>query len=139
MQRDRGISWIAENDQRRIDGRQEASDAGDSSMTDDLFSHSLFGDVAPHIVDKFLTYHRENPHVYEAFKRFSHELKNSGRDHFGSKGIMERLRWWSAVEAKNDQFKINNSYASCYARLLVFENPDFSAFFQLRSTARRAA
>jgi hypothetical protein len=139
MQRDRGISGTTENDQRRIDGRPKASDAGDSPMTDDLFSHSLFGDVAPHIVDKFLPYHRENPEVYAAFKRFAYELKQAGRDHFGSKGIMERLRWWSAVEAKNDQFKINNSYASCYARLLVFEDPGFSDFFQLRSTARRAA
>jgi hypothetical protein len=107
-------------------------------MTDDLFGHTVFEGVAPHIVDNFLTYHRQNPHVYEQFKRFAYELKKAGRSHFGAKAIAERIRFETAIKG-NDDFKLNNNYVACMARLMVFEDPTFSDFFQLRSTARRAA
>lgn len=107
-------------------------------MTQTEFTFApLFSGIAPHIVERFVAYHKENPHVYDAFKRFAFDLKRAGRDHFGAKGIMERLRWWSAVEAKGDEFKINNNFSSCYVRLICMEYPEFRGFFEVRT--RRAA
>jgi hypothetical protein len=96
----------------------------------------VLSDVNPGVVDAFVDYHRDNPHLYDAFKRYSYELKRAGRSHFGAKAIMERIRYESAL-AGNDEYKINNSYASCYARVLAWEDPVFSGFFEMRT--RRAA
>ena len=96
----------------------------------------ILSDVAPNVVDAFVDYHRENPHIYEAFKRYSQDLKDAGRSHFGAKAIMERIRFDTAL-AGNDEFKINNSMASSYVRLICWEHPEFVGFFETRT--RRAA
>ncbi len=92
----------------------------------------IFSDLAPHIVDSFVTYHRENPHVYEMFKAYAEQIRNSGTNIFGSKAIMEQIRWHYAVERRDHEFKVNNNFASCYARLLILNEPKFAEFFELR-------
>jgi hypothetical protein len=93
----------------------------------------LFSDLQPHIVDAFIEYHRTHPEVFELFKRFSNDLRRSGRRHYGSKAILERVRWHYEVERSTD-FKCNNNYTACFARLLVFEQPEFRDFFEMRRT-----
>lgn len=98
----------------------------------------IFGDLKPDIVVAFLEYHEQNPTVYEQFKKFAYEVKGSGRDHFGSKAIMERVRFESIVRGVGD-FKVNNNFSSCYARLLAFDDPSFNDFFEFRHSAKVAA
>lgn len=93
-----------------------------------------FQGVAPHIVDSFLKFHETNPKVYSMFKIFACQLRQGGLSHYGSKAIMERIRWHFEVEHKQKDFKVNNNYASCYARLLMREAPEFKGFFELRNT-----
>lgn len=95
--------------------------------------NSPFSDLAPHIVDAFVSYHRENPKVYELFKRFACEAKTSGRRHYGAKALMEKIRWHIEIEQKGE-FKINNSFTSAYVRALITEDPSFKDFFQTRQT-----
>lgn len=97
----------------------------------------IFGDLCPTVVDQFVDYHRARPEIYEQFKRFSVEIKSSGRDQFGAKAIMERIRFETALRG-GDEFKVNNSYASCYARLLAFEDSSFREFFIFRHTKAAA-
>lgn len=92
----------------------------------------IFSDLAPHVVEKFLQFHKENPHVFELFKKFAHQAKAKW-NHFGAGAIFERLRWEFSFET-NDEFKLNNNYRSCYTRLLVLEDPSFKNFFQFRHT-----
>jgi len=99
-----------------------------------LFSHPLFTDLKRDIVDSFVAYHTENPHVFNVFRRFAKDLKDAGRKHYGAKAIFERVRWHFAVESKADDFKLNNNYPSCYARLLIAMDPTFSDFFETRHT-----
>lgn len=101
---------------------------------DQIRNHPLFSGIRQHIVKNFWLYHEANPHVYELFKKFSRQLKLAGRKHYGVGAIIERIRWHFAVESSGDEFKINNNYRSCYARLLMIEDQAFNDFFELRSS-----
>jgi hypothetical protein len=88
-----------------------------------------FGEAA------FERYHRDNPQVYAALRRFALEAKAAGRARLGIAALFERLRWWSIVEAKGDAFKVNNTYRAHYARLLMRQEPDLAGFFETRRSA----
>lgn len=82
---------------------------------------------------RFAEYHRRNPRVYKLFKQYAFQVKRTGREHFGGKVIMERIRWYQMFETNDPEgFKINNSYVSRYVRLLVKEHPEFEGFFETR-------
>lgn len=91
-----------------------------------------FPDVAEHVEAAFNTYHANNPRVYDLFRDYCHRVRRSGRTHYGAKAIMERIRWELEIE-RGDDFKVNNNYASCYARLLAMNEPEFSSFFETRA------
>jgi len=93
----------------------------------------LFSDLCPKLTEQFIEYHKSNPHVFELFKRFAYEAR-ARWDHFGAKAIYERLRWEADIYRESRQFKLNNNFPSFYARLLIFEDPSFKTFFELRRT-----
>ena len=93
----------------------------------------IFGDIKPEIVTQFLEYHRANPLVFETFKTLAWQLKNAGVEHYGSKAIFEVLRYETVVKG-GDEFKINNNFSSCYARLLQYLESEFKDFFETRQT-----
>lgn len=100
---------------------------------------SLFHDIRPHIIDQFVDYHRANPRIYELFKAYATQIRNKGIRHYGAKAIMERIRWHVEIDMKSGDFKINNNFASCYARLLISEDASFKAFFETRHTPAHVA
>lgn len=93
----------------------------------------IFDGIASHIVDSFLVFNKENPGVYKLFAQYANQLMSQGITHYGSKAIMERIRWHYEVERRAGDFKLNNNYASCFARLLMNEDPSFKSFFETRS------
>lgn len=92
----------------------------------------IFEGLAPHIVEAFWKYHALNPQVWELFERFALQLRDAGRKRYGASAIVQRIRWHMAVETQGDEFKINDHYSPCYARLLILKYPEFQAFFELR-------
>lgn len=83
--------------------------------------------------EKFETYHKENPRVYELFVRFAKEALNSGYKTFSANAIFERIRWYVSVETVGDSFKLNNNYRPYYARKLMLDQSEFEGFFNTRS------
>lgn len=77
-------------------------------------------------------YNQENPHIYEVFEKFTLQVIDTGRKYFGAKAIMERVRFYSLIEAKNDVFKVNNNQVAFYARLFEARNAQFKGFFRKR-------
>ena len=77
-------------------------------------------------------FHKENPSVYELFKKFTFEAINAGHEHYGARGVIERIRWHTSVETKGDPFKINNNWTSFYARLFMVHHPEYDGFFRIR-------
>ena len=57
----------------------------------------------------FEQYDEKNPEIWKGFKRLAFDAIYSGQKRWGAKGIMEVLRWDTAVRAKGDNFKINNN------------------------------
>jgi len=83
----------------------------------------------------FSEYDKENPHVYEAFKRFAYQARRVGHKHYSARGIFHRMRWHMAVETKDDLgFKINNNYSRDYTLKLIEEDPSFKGFFRTRNS-----
>lgn len=82
----------------------------------------------------FRLFHNENPHVYELFKRFAREAKGTGRPRFSGRTIIERMRWYTAVEAHDPAgFKINDHWSPFYVRLIERHHPEFIGFFEKRN------
>ena len=86
--------------------------------------------------NQFWRFHYTNPHVYELFKKYAYEVMRSGHRHYGTNAIINRMRWHMDIETLdsngNDNFKINNNYASRYSRLLALNEPMFRGFFRNR-------
>lgn len=102
------------------------------ASVEDVKNHPLFSTVRPHIVENFWEYHKQNPHVFELFVRFTRELQRAGRAHYGIGAITERIRWHLGVETQGEDFKMANNHRSCYARLLMATFPEFENFFETR-------
>ena len=85
------------------------------------------------IEERFNSFHRANPQVYEALKQLSLEMAGKGRKTFGMKALFEFLRFSYALQTAGDSYKINNSYAPFYARLLMRNEAQLAGFFNLRT------
>lgn len=88
----------------------------------------------------FEEFHKANPHVYEAFKRFAREAQGKVA-RYSADAILHRIRWFAAIETSGDEFKVNDHWSAFYARLLIRDDPSFTGFFELRKAAadRKAA
>jgi hypothetical protein len=92
----------------------------------------LFSDVSKELLAAFKEFHAANPHIYELFKKYATEAKASGRSRFSHWMIINRIRWYTNVETAGDDFKISNDFIAIYARLLVWQMPEFEGFFLLK-------
>ena len=85
----------------------------------------------------FNHYDKENPQIWEAFKKFSFEAKAKGFKNYSANGIFETIRWQTKTSG-NDGFKISNNYRPDYARKMMREFPEFEGFFRVKQlTASR--
>ena len=86
------------------------------------------------IQERFEKFHSDHPHVYEILVKFAKEAKKSGKTKLGTKLLVERARWELMFLTKSeDSFKINNSYTSRYARLIMEQEGELEDFFNLRN------
>jgi hypothetical protein len=89
--------------------------------------------------DKFEAYHKANPAVWTEFEKLANKLWDSGVRHYGSKSIMEVIRYHTSVDTRpNSQFKVNNNYTAQYARLYINKYPERKEFFELRERIKEA-
>jgi hypothetical protein len=82
---------------------------------------------------EFWAFHEINPQVYLLFSRFAFEAALANRGSFGVGAIFERMRWFTAVETRGADYKLNNNYRAYYGRLWMRNNPDFEGFFSTRT------
>lgn len=84
------------------------------------------------IDERFDAFHEANPHVLAELERLADQLAAAGVRRFGVKALVERLRWDWTVQTAGDDFKVNNSFTSRYARLLIERRPDFADMIETR-------
>lgn len=84
----------------------------------------------------FMEFHKENPHVYELFKRFTKAAMSSGRKTYSAKAIFERIRWHTDIETNESLgFKLNNNHCPYYTRMFAAQFPNQANFFRTRVLA----
>lgn len=85
---------------------------------------------------RFEHFHDGHPEIYSEFRLIAHEIyaARGGEGHYGAKAIMEVIRYHRVLSGRDrsEPFKINNSYISRYARLLIDEDKRFAHFFETR-------
>lgn len=86
------------------------------------------------IQDRFVAFHAANPWVARELIRLTRAYRaKRPYSRVGVKHLVEVLRWeWAMTTDSSDGFKINNSYASRYARLIAETEPDLADAFELR-------
>ena len=93
---------------------------------------NLFTEPIDEIQVAFEEFHRAHPQVWQMFVRFTWEAKDAGLDRYSADAILHRIRWFVNVENRDDEFKINNNFASRYARMLMEHYTGWDGFFQTR-------
>lgn len=86
----------------------------------------------PTMVDKFIAFHRANPHVYVALVDAAWSAKLRGRDKYSLYTLYEVVRWNFEILTGGDEFKLNNNWRAYYARLIMYRCPGLAGFFDLR-------
>jgi hypothetical protein len=91
----------------------------------------------PSTQDRFETFHAANPQVYKALVTLARKAKARGKTRVGIKALVEVVRWELSLETAGDfEFKVNNSHAPHFARLIMAQEPDLAGIFETRrSTA----
>ncbi len=82
--------------------------------------------------EAFWTFHRTNPHVYDALVRLARQGARAGRTRLGIGMLFEVLRWEHLLRTEGDPFKLNNNLRSRYARLLMHQESDLKDLFDVR-------
>lgn len=90
----------------------------------------------PTLEERWQAFDRENPQVWRAFERFTWDAIRAGRERIGAKAIWERMRWWSSVETTGDEYRLNNSWVSFYARKFRKAYPEHAHVFATRERAQ---
>lgn len=98
---------------------------------------------------RFAAFHARHPEVYRLFARLAGEARAAGHRRYSAKTLFEVMRWnfdvpapgrgpgpsGAAGCAARKVFKLNNSFTSCYARLLIDRDRSFEGFFETRERA----
>lgn len=79
----------------------------------------------------FRQYDKENPIVYEEFKKYANQLIARGYKHLSSKLICEIIRFNSMISTTG-KYKINNNYTADYARKFEKDFPEYEGYFSKR-------
>lgn len=89
------------------------------------------------LTDKFNQYHRDNPQVYELFKRFTFMAIKRGHNRLSAWMIANRIRWETSIETFSvDEYKISNDYIALYARMFMHDHPQYDGFFKTKEMKR---
>lgn len=91
------------------------------------------GDLA--LCVKFWDVHATSPQIWAAFCRLTLEAISYGRKAFGARMVLERVRWYIAVERQGVDFKVNNDWPAFYARLFERDYPEHEGIFEKRAAA----
>lgn len=82
--------------------------------------------------ERFDAFHQANPWVADRLEQMTDQLVANGARKVGIGMLFEVMRWQSYLRTTGDDFKLNNSYRSRYARLLIDRRPEWVHLFELR-------
>ena len=84
------------------------------------------------IQQRFEAFHEANPHVYSRLLLMTRNLHRLGRERVGIATLYEALRY-ETLTTTGDHYRLNNSFRSHYARLIMETHPDLAGMFLTRA------
>ena len=87
------------------------------------------------IQDQFMAFYNANPSVYIELVKLAKNFKDRGHRKIGIGMLWEVLRWQRAMattDPNGDDWKLNNNFRSRYARAIMHNEPELTAFFEIR-------
>lgn len=81
---------------------------------------------------RFNKYLADNPHVWQAFVKFTMEAICAGHKRLSAELVVNRIRWETLIREKSGEFKINNDLKPFFARKFMADYPEYQGFFELR-------
>lgn len=95
-----------------------------------MIQRSLFDAT---VQTRFETFHLRHPEVLTQLLAMARDLERRGHRRIGMKMLFEVLRWQHMTDRDAaEEFRLNNSYASRYVRLLCEVDPGLGARFEQR-------
>ena len=95
---------------------------------------AIFRQIDPRLLARFKAFHERNPWVYREFRALAQRMKTGGsRRRYSAWVIVNVIRWHRDLSSRGDPFKVNNDFIAIYARLLIYRDPSFEGFFELRA------
>lgn len=82
------------------------------------------------LYDDFVDFHTKYPDIWKEFEVIALKATDI-YDSFGSRAVLEIVRWDSAVKG-GKPFKIINAAAPYYARLFMQKYPEHKGFFKTK-------
>ena len=96
---------------------------------------TIFDGLKQKVVDDFQNWYPHNMHVINAFEKEAVFLRVNGkREKYSCYTIREKLRWDSLLRESTEEYKLNNNYSPCIARILMFLNPHLNSMFFIRES-----
>lgn len=87
------------------------------------------------LAEKFAAFHEANPHVAEALEALTKQWFAAGHRRASMDAVMHRLRWESGLQTRGDVYRLNNSWAAFYSRLILDRHPEWAGRIQTRRSA----
>ena len=81
--------------------------------------------------ENFETHLEENPGLYDLFCKYS-KMAASKRPRYSARGIFHQVRWYSMMNEKESDFKIDAGWSSHYAGKFMDDHPEHEGFFETR-------
>ena len=93
-------------------------------------AQSIFEGIDKNLLKKFKAYHSKYPEIYAEFKACCYRMLGV-RKKYSAWTVINVIRWNHDLKF-SDPFKINNDFIAIFARLLIYHDPQFEGFFELR-------
>ncbi len=86
------------------------------------------------IEERFAAFHQDNPQVYQELVKLARTWRGRHPNRkVGIELLFAVCRWQRAMKTIDEAaYKLNNSYRSRYARLIMASEPDLVDLFELR-------
>jgi len=81
---------------------------------------------------RFEFFHLQNPHIATMLIRYAKQLQAAGKKRLSINLLFERIRFDYAITTRCDEFKVNNSYRSRYARWIMKTVSSLNGLFETR-------
>lgn len=95
-----------------------------------LFNYRRNGES---IQARFERFHADNPQVYAMLREYALKDVERGARTCSIDLYVNLIRWRTRMQTRGDDFKMNNSFRSRYARMLMDNEPTLRDKFEIRT------